>query len=205
MKILKVLKVVDTREYEEIGDRFVPIPGTGNMNDCSRCGRSHEIHWTVALEGGTDAVMGSSCAKSEATLDEKLIRTMESAAKRAAALRREIAVLEPRIETLLGAIAQVAALPLPEVVFGHHVTASGEKIPTVRMGDSGDVWIQFDGYTMERAAFLANTWRGKRVAELLPGEKPVYMLKEALRIAEKALFMAETRMGKALAPEKVSY
>ncbi len=52
MKILKVVSVVDTREYEEQGDSFVPIPGSGNSNTCTRCGREHEIHWTVLLEDG---------------------------------------------------------------------------------------------------------------------------------------------------------
>ena len=57
----KILSVVDTRQYEERGDRMVPIPGSGDARDCDRCGRAHEVHATVAYEGGRTAVVGTGC------------------------------------------------------------------------------------------------------------------------------------------------
>jgi len=46
-KIVRVLSVVDTRQYEELGDKFRAIPGSGQESTCSRCGRTHEIHAEV--------------------------------------------------------------------------------------------------------------------------------------------------------------
>ena len=96
MKIVKVVSVVDTREYEEQGDTFVPIPGSGKANDCGRCGRTHEIHWTVEVEGGTQAVVGGSCAKTDG-LDKKRVESGERAASREKSLMKGLATYESRL------------------------------------------------------------------------------------------------------------
>jgi hypothetical protein len=47
-KIIKVLSVVDTREYEEYTDgKFRAIPGSSIQHECSRYGKLHEIHAKV--------------------------------------------------------------------------------------------------------------------------------------------------------------
>ena len=50
MKIERILKVVDTRQYEEgPDDKWYPIVGSGHEHACARCGRMHEIHAIVLL------------------------------------------------------------------------------------------------------------------------------------------------------------
>ena len=57
--IVKVLSVVDTRQYEEGSDgKFHPIPGSGSSRECDRCGREHEVHAQVELADRTTAVVG---------------------------------------------------------------------------------------------------------------------------------------------------
>lgn len=61
MKIKKIIEVVDTREYETMEgrlgrDRSVPIPGSGEINVCCRCGKEHEVHVHVEFEDGSVAV-----------------------------------------------------------------------------------------------------------------------------------------------------
>lgn len=51
MEIVRIVRVVDTREYTEEGDRWVPVPGSGIENECARCGRLYEVHATVELAG----------------------------------------------------------------------------------------------------------------------------------------------------------
>jgi hypothetical protein len=88
--IVKVLRVVDTREVEEQGDRFVPIPGSGTENECARCGRLHEIHAHVLLADGTETVVGVSCAKAEALDIQRAIRTGAARATRLVKVRAQL-------------------------------------------------------------------------------------------------------------------
>ena len=63
MNIIKVIKVVDTRTYEEgPDDKWHPIPGSGNVRQCDRCGKDHEIHAEVELEDGTHRIVGTGCS-----------------------------------------------------------------------------------------------------------------------------------------------
>jgi len=68
MKIERILKVVDTRQYEEgPDDKWYPIVGSGHEHACARCGRMHEIHAMVLLDDGNEAVVGTGCASKENT------------------------------------------------------------------------------------------------------------------------------------------
>lgn len=81
--IVRVLEVEDTREYEEGPDgRFHPIPGSGNIRQCSRCRRDHEIHATVELSDGTTEIVGVGCARRENMDLDAAFRTGEARAKR---------------------------------------------------------------------------------------------------------------------------
>lgn len=82
-RIVRVLEVVDTREYEEGPDgRFHPIPGSGNIRQCSRCRRDHEIHATVQLSDGATEVIGVGCARRENMDLDAAFKTGEARAKR---------------------------------------------------------------------------------------------------------------------------
>lgn len=81
-QIIKVISVEDTRDYIEENDRFVPLSGTGILNECERCGRSHEVHATVALSDGTTAIVGTGCCRGESMEVQKALRAGASKAKK---------------------------------------------------------------------------------------------------------------------------
>jgi len=61
-KILRIVRVHDTREYEEGPDgKWRPIPGSGVEHECARCGRLHEVHAEVETEGGGFSIVGTGC------------------------------------------------------------------------------------------------------------------------------------------------
>lgn len=199
MKIVKVVSVVDTREYEEQGDSFVPIPGSGNSNTCSRCGREHEIHWTVLLEDGQNAVVGGSCAKAysldlgpnifmSVSLAPKVILSTERLASRHKRLTVELSTYESRLADLERAIAEVAALPRPLFITDEMVLSSGTKIPTVRAGDGDVVWCQFSGTEdPERRRVALHSWESKRISERTKVKDGVYQLRALIQTTKKNL------------------
>lgn len=187
MKIVKVISVVDTREYEEQGDSFVPIPGSGNPNTCSRCGREHEIHWTVLLEDGQEAIVGGSCAKSY-SLDAKLVLGAERQASRQKRLTAELATYESRLSELERVIAEVAALPRPPFTIGEQPLSDGAKIPTLRAGDGDVVWCQFSGTEdPERRRCALQSWESKRITERTKVKDGVYQLRALIQTTKKNL------------------
>ena len=95
-KIEKILRVVDTREFEEIGDRWVPIVGSGIEHDCSRCGRAHEIHATVLLSDGTESLVGVSCMKSESVEIAAKAKLGAGRATTISKIRSQLAALAPK-------------------------------------------------------------------------------------------------------------
>lgn len=187
MKIVKVVSVIDTREYEEQGDSFVPIPGSGNSNVCSRCGREHEIHWTVLLEDGQEAIVGGSCAKSY-SLDSKFVLGAERQASRHKRLTLELVTYESRLSDLERAIAEVAALPRPPFIIGEETLKDGAKIPTLRAGDGDVVWCQFSGTEdPERRRFALGSWESKRISERTKVKDGVYQLRALIQTTKKSL------------------
>jgi hypothetical protein len=197
MKIVKVVSVVDTREYEEQGDSFVPIPGSGNPNVCGRCTREHEIHWTVLLEGGEQAVVGGSCAKA-GSLDQKFIQSAERSATREKKLVKELATYEGRLAELERVIAEVAVLPRAALVQGEHVCKDGEKIPTISMGDGGEVWCHLEGVTDERKRYAETCWVSKRISERTQVKESVYGLRELIKMTKKSLYAVRAKLSKSL-------
>lgn len=197
MKIVKVVSVVDTREYEEQGDSFVPIPGSGNANVCGRCTREHEIHWTVLLEGGEKAVVGGSCAKA-GSLDQKFIQNAERSAVREKKLVKELATYEGRLAELERVIAEVAALPREALVKGEHVCKDGEKIPTISMGDGGEIWCHLEGVTDERKRYAETCWVSKRISERTQVKESVYGLRELIKMTKKSLDAVRAKLSKSI-------
>lgn len=197
MKIMKVVSVVDTREYEEQGDSFVPIPGSGNSHVCGRCTREHEIHWTVLLEGGEQAVVGGSCAKS-GSLDGKRVASAERYASREKGLAKELATYESRLSELERVIAEVAALPKPPFIMVEKTLSSGEKIPVLSMGDGGEVWCQLEGRTPERERLATWGWESKRIGERTKVKENVYQLRELVKITKKGLEAVRKSLSEAV-------
>lgn len=115
-RIVKILDVVDTRDYVEVGDTFKPVPGSGNLRECDRCGRVHEVHATVELSDGTRAIVGTSCAGAESLEVQKALAAGASRAKRVARQSRELAALRAKLAQLAQIAVEVEALPLPTVV-----------------------------------------------------------------------------------------
>lgn len=186
MKILKVVSVIDTREYEEQGDSFVPIPGSGNPNTCTRCGRAHEIHLTVLLEDGQEAIVGGSCAKAY-SLDSKIVLGAERQASRQKRLFAELSTYESRLSELERVIVEVGALSQPDFTIGEMTLSDGKKFPTISLGDSGEIWCQFEGITLERKQYAFHCWVSKRISERTKVKETVYQLKTLIQTTKKSL------------------
>lgn len=113
MEITRIVRVVDTREYTEEGDRWVPVPGSGTENECARCGRLHEVHATVELADGSRAVVGTGCMRGESLDLQSGIKRLTSASKRVARLESERRYLHTLIAEKADIESRVEALPLP--------------------------------------------------------------------------------------------
>lgn len=194
MKIVKVISVVDTREYEEQGDSFVPIPGSGNLNTCSRCSRVHEVHWNVLLEDGQEAVVGGSCAKAY-SLDLKIVQGAERQASQRKRLAAELSTYERRLQELERVIVEVGALQQPDFTIGEMTLKDGTKFPTISLADSGEVWCQFEGITQERKQLAFHGWVSKRISERTKVKETVYQLKSLIQTTKKNLDIVPEKLS----------
>lgn len=130
-KIVKVIEVVDTREFDE--DLEVRLPGTGREHECDRCGRLHEVWVTVELDNGEQAVIGTGCARRD---EMAMVRRAVNRAARRDKLARQLARLKADIEVVERIAAEVAALPLPPVEFVEAATTKyGTQYTRWAMGD----------------------------------------------------------------------
>jgi len=165
-KISKILSVVDTRQYEEGPDgRWLPIPGSGMEHECARCGRFHEVHATVSLEGGSEVVVGTGCMGRDDMEAKKRFQRADRAAKRLAALVAELAAEERAAAEWDAAKAEVLILALPPITKGEHVCTNGKTVSLLLMGDA-EVWVHdWCTDTKERESCLLGSWRDNRMAE----------------------------------------
>jgi len=167
-RIVRVLEVVDTREYEEEGDRFVPVVGSGSPRDCDRCGRLHEVHAHVELDDGSEACVGTGCMRQDEADVASRVRSMARRASSLARLHRERAALAAAVAAYEAAWSDVAALPTPPVEYGTEELFDGRTCPELRMGlekvscmfcgPGRDDWA-------ERAECLDDVWRRARMHE----------------------------------------
>lgn len=174
-RIVRILSITDTRQYMEDGDRLVPVPGSGDIATCERCGRAHEVHAVVELASGRTATVGTGCAERDSTEMASKMRRGASAAKQLARLRAERAAEVKRSKRYEQVKAEVEVLPLPRVEI--------EKLPDGRtlllMGDA-KVW-SYEGDTKERRDGLVSSWRRKREAErgVGPGDsRATYLIED---------------------------
>ncbi len=161
--IVKILSVVDTREWEEgPDDKWYPIPGSGREHQCYRCGRLHEIHAEVLLDDGKTVVVGTGCMKESATelpLAKRAISVLNST-RTLRRLENELAKVRESLLAWDNAWAEVSTYPLPEV---NETTCFGK--PALEMGDSGPVTL-YRGDTREQMDRLVISWRCNRLKEL---------------------------------------
>ena len=115
LTIVRVLSIVDTREYIEEGDRWVPVPGSGEQHECHRCGRIHEVHAHVVLSDGSEAVVGTGCAKGESAEIVRALTNGANAAKRTRILEREVEKARSLVAAWEAKSAEFDALPFPEI------------------------------------------------------------------------------------------
>lgn len=159
--IIRIVAVRDTRDVVEIDDRFVPIPGTGDLRACDRCGRTHEVHVDVLLSDGRTSTLGAGCARGESAEVQSKIKGAVSAAKTRTKLLGQLAALRAQAAAYNAIAAAVELLPLPEI------SGPGPGL-TERQTEwtMGDVRVfSFDGLSAERRQALANSWRSRRIVE----------------------------------------
>lgn len=117
LKIRRVIRVRDTRHYEEgPDDRWYPIPGSGVERDCDRCGRTHEVHAEVELSDGSQAVVGTGCMTAEHADVGRALKNATSSAKTLARLKAEHARLTEKKSRWEAAEAEVEGMAVPPVV-----------------------------------------------------------------------------------------
>lgn len=189
-----ILRVVDTRDVVEEGDRFIPIPGSGTMSECGRCGREHEVHVHVRHPDGTEEVVGTGCAGRGHAYGRKLATAATTVARlRGEILRRE--AVQARWEAAHAAVAQ---LTTPEPVPGE-VGPSGR-----RWWDSADELTKIlvheaDDDLVERRAVFDESWREAKARALLAAEGiegwRASMNERLLEVAREKLERAEARLA----------
>jgi hypothetical protein len=193
IQIIRVLKVRDTRQYEEQGDRWVPIHGSGQARECARCGREHEVHAEVLLANGKSAIIGTGCAD-KSTMDPAIRAAATSgdrAAKKLAALRAELAGKLAKVAAWDAAWLEVVALPFPAV--REESSAIGAEAHDLGELIMGDASIPLRTWTerAEREQCLTSSWRMKRMEERgfnrWKDQIPAYRLKDLEDAIEKLL------------------
>lgn len=156
--IVRVLRVVDTREYELVGDRAVPVPGTGNERQCDRCQRMHVVHAHVRLSDGSSAIVGTGCMGSGDMA--KAARSLAAKAKRDRV--EEIALAHARVLVAEEKRA-LAALPPPPVA-SIRIVDTGDKYGRYRAEMDG-AWVVLWKNVLEDVdrETLIRSWREERL------------------------------------------
>ena len=163
--IVRILSVVDTRDFEEISrnghDIMVPIPGSGDVRECDRCRRLHEVHATVELSNGDLATVGTGCMRGDAMLPE--LRKAASRATTTAKNRAQLARVEARLAEVEQIRHEVLELPLPAVTSAV-VNKWGETRRECVMGDAS-ILLALDDRSETSMMPLTWSWRQNRERE----------------------------------------
>lgn len=166
-KIVRIVDVRDTRDRIEIDDRWIPVPGTGVMRPCDRCGKTHEIHVDVELSNGKRANIGSGCAKGESMDVQSRIKSAVSGVKTRSRIAAELAAATAELAEATAVRAEVDKLKPPESRLVEAGTPDrwGHRREIWSMGDA-NVWtIGGEGFTSERRQTLLNGWKTNRHRE----------------------------------------
>lgn len=164
--IARIIAVRDTRDRIEVGDRLVPVPGSGDLRPCDRCCREHEVHVDVELSDGRRANIGSGCAKGETMEVQSRLKSAVSAAKTRSRLAAELAVAREQLAKAEAAWREVKALKAPEPRLLEEIPEPRGVRQVWGMGDYEGVWtLPGKPFDAERRQTLENGWRRKRYQE----------------------------------------
>lgn len=163
--IARIIDVRDTRDRIEVGDRLVPVPGSGDLRPCDRCCREHEVHVDVELSDGRRANIGSGCAKGESMEVQSRLKSAVSAAKTRSKLRAELAVARDQHARASQAWRAVEALHAPTPELLEEVPESHGVRQVWGMGDASVWTLAGHPFDAERRQSLLNSWRSKRYRE----------------------------------------
>jgi len=192
--IARIIDVRDTRDRIEIDDRWVPVPGSGDLRPCDRCCREHEIHVDVELSDGRRANIGSGCARGESMEVQSRLKSAVSAAKTRSRLRAELAVAKDEHAHSLAAWREVEALQPPSAELLEEIPHERGVRQVWGMGDA-NVWVlpgaKFDA---ERQGVLLNSWRSKRYKER-GFERPPYSYQSRVDDLSDRLAKIERKLG----------
>lgn len=144
--IVRIIKVRDTRQYEEGPDeKWSPIPGSGVPHECARCGRIHEVHAHVELADGSQAIVGTGCMGAAALN----VEARKMASKAATTARAEGRLLRARqvLADFDTAVREIERMGVPEVQFTLEQSArrvgrdKGVEVPTLKAtAEDGYTW-----------------------------------------------------------------
>ncbi len=159
MKIKRILSVEDTRQYEEgPDDKWYPIPGSGVVNQCARCGRDHEVHATVELENGTTIIVGTGCMTADendvACRVRSVLATQRTLKKNEGLLARYQA-LDAQKKMIA---ADVNLMTLPPIVSSQFERTIGRKC-TINGFTMGTTFIRAEMLTPGVREQLEGSWR----------------------------------------------
>lgn len=215
MRVSKIHAIRDTREYVEIGDRWVPVPGSGDARECDRCGRTHEIHAEVEYEDGTTAVVGTGCMGQGKDPALKIGRSLATMVGTQARLCAELEAARARYAKINDAFDRAQALPVPEAedttIEIQHGARAGTRVLARQIGDvvAHDYWgptVEAELMRHEREFWtrrldaearrlwveaLASEFYGDRIQ--FGARAPAYSLIQGL---ERRLEQCETRIAK---------
>lgn len=172
ISIIRIMSVLDTRQYVEDGDRWIPVPGSGAPRPCDRCQSIHEVHVEVELSDHSTAVIGSGCARTP-FYDASIRRLMTREVRRASTLRSLWSALAAanvmwargrRIDAL------AADLPVPQIIESDARTAQFPTAYRVRFACGDFSAHSLDPDMDERQREVARAgWRANRAREMNDG------------------------------------
>lgn len=176
-KIVRIVDVRDTRDRVEVGDKWIPIPGTGQMRPCDRCSKTHEIHVDVELDNGKRANIGSGCAKGESMDVQSRIKSAVSGVKTRSKLAAQLAAAVEEHKRATEAWDRVQAMkPPPVVLIEERPDGRGGILKVLGMGDAR-VWVHSWSDETERRQSLLGGWRDDQYKKNGPKYSP-FMYKQ---------------------------
>jgi len=205
-RIVKVISVVDTREYVEMEDgKWHPVVGSGTEHVCQRCGKFHEVHATVECEDGSQMVVGTACAKQEfSEAARKQLGRKDNASKRLKALvaKREKGLAEQKAWDDALALVMQKPAPEPVVTPQSSETRPGGRLDRaeIRIGDAAVTAFATNGVPdpaqlKERIQQATQRYYQKRVEELgFPSTRPWFDAYENQKAIDRAKATLEEGM-----------
>lgn len=192
--IARILDVRDTRDRIEVGDRLVPVPGSGDLRPCDRCCRDHEIHVDVELSDGRRANIGSGCAKGESMEVQSRLKSAVSAAKTRSKLRGELSVAQDEHARASQAWRDVEALQAPPIELREERPDPHGVRQVWGMGDAYVWTLGGRSFDAERRQALLRSWQNERYRERGFGLPP-YSYKQRVKDLADRLKKTERKLA----------